>query len=117
MDIKPDWTKPFLLEQKVADLISNQWKHGCNFDKRGASWLVHSLNERILKIDLELIPLLPPMMHKGAEYKAPFKLNGQPKAFVQKYMDIHGLTGEDVSGPFSAVWYTPFDPGKTSRCT
>lgn len=115
MDIKPDWTKPFLLEQKVADLISNQWKHGCNFDKRGASWLVHSLNERILKIDLELIPLLPPMMHKGSEYKAPFKLNGQPKAFVQKYMDIHGLTGEDVSGPFSAVWYTPFDPGKTSR--
>lgn len=115
MDIKPDWTKPFLLEQKVADLISKQWKHGCNFDERQARWYVHVLTEKILKIDLELVPLLPPMQHKGTEYKAPFKMNGQPKVFVQKYMDTHGLTLDEVSGPFSAVWYTPFDPGKTSR--
>lgn len=115
MDIKPDWTKPFLLEQKVADLISKQWKHGCNFDERQARWNVHLLTEKILKIDLELVPLLPPMQHKGTEYKAPFKMNGQPKVFVQKYMDTHGLSLDEVSGPFSAVWYTPFDPGKTSR--
>lgn len=115
MDIKPDWAKPFLLEQNVADIISQQWKHGCNFDRRKASWLVHVLNERILKIDHELVPLLPPMQHTGSEYKAPFKLNGQPKVFVQKYMDNHGLTVDEVSGPFSAVWYTPFDPSKTSR--
>lgn len=115
MDIKPDWAKPFLLEQKVANIISRQWKHGCNFNRAKAQWLIHVLNERILNIDFELVPLLPPMQHIGTEYKAPFKLNGQPKVFVQKYMDAKGLTLDEVSGPFTALWYTPFDPGKTDR--
>lgn len=115
MEIDFNWEKPFLMEQKVAHIISQQAKHGTNFDHRKASWFVHILTERILNIDLELIPLLPTMMHKGTEYKAPFKLNGQPKVFVQKYMDTHGLSPDDVGGPFSAVWFTPFDPSKTDR--
>lgn len=115
MDIKPDWVKPFLLEQKVADLISQQWKHGCNFNAQKAKWLIHVLTEQILKIDLELVPMLPPMRHVGTEYKAPFKLNGKPKVFVEKYMNIQGLTLDEVQGPFTALWYTPFDPGKTDK--
>lgn len=115
MEITTSWEKPFQLEQKVAHIISQQAKHGCNFNHRNASWFVHILTERILNIDKVLVPLLPVMMHKGTEYKAPFKLNGQPKVFVQKYLDTHGLAAEDIGGPFSAVWFTPFDPSKTSR--
>lgn len=115
MEINSDWKKPFLLEQKVAHIISQQAKHGTNFDHRKASWYIHVLSERILNIDLELIPLLPVMMHKGTEYKAPFKLNGQPKVFVKNYMDKMGLTLDEVDGPFSAVWFTPFDPSKSDR--
>ena len=115
MEITSSWDKPFQLEQKVAHIISQQAKHGCDFNSRNAHWYVHLLTERILNIDLQLVPTLPPMMHKGTEYKAPFKLNGQPKVFVKKYMDAHGLKDEEVGGPFSAVWFTPFDPGKTDR--
>lgn len=108
-----DWVKPFLMEQKVADIISDQAKHGCNFDVRMANWYVHVLTERILKIDIELIPRLPMMMNKANNhYKKPFKLNGQFMSYVQKYCDRVGLKREEVGGPFTPVWYTPFDPSK-----
>lgn len=115
MEITTGWEKPFLLEQQVAHLISQQAKHGCNFDIRSAKWYVHLLTERILLIDQKIIPLLPPMMHKGTEYKDPFKLNGKPKVFVQRYMDAHDLSPDDVGGPFTALWFTPFDPSKTDK--
>ena len=115
MNIEVDWVKPFLLEQKVANIISHQSKDGCNFNVRQCNWNIHILNERISNIDIELIPMLPVMMHKGTEYKAPFKMNGQPKVFVQRYLDLHGVDPSVVGGPFTAVWFTPFDPGKTAR--
>lgn len=115
MDINPGWEKPFLLEQQTAHIISQQAKHGCNFDRKKAQWYIHVLTERILNIDFQLIPNLPPMQHKGTEYKAPFKLNGQPKVFVKRYMDAHGLSDDEVGGPFTAVWWTPFDPSKTDK--
>ncbi|MCS5737262.1 hypothetical protein, partial [Herbiconiux daphne] len=30
-------------------------------------------------------------------------------------MDSQGLTEEEVCGPFTALWYTPFDTGKTDK--
>lgn len=115
MNITCDWKEPFLLEQKVSYIISNQAKHGCNFDERKAKWFVHVLTEKILKIDIELIPMLPVMLHKGSTYNAPFKMNGKPKAFVQRYMDNHDLSEDIIGGPFSGVWFTPFDPSKSAR--
>lgn len=110
-----DWKQAFLIEQRVAHAISKQAKHGCNFDIRSAHWHVFSLTEQILKIDFELVPLLPMMFTKGNEYKAPFKLNGQPKAFVQKYCEKVGLNPDDLAGPFTAVGWEPFDTGKSAR--
>jgi len=48
MNIDYDWEKPFLLEQKVANIISGQAKHGTNFNRTKASWYVHILTEKIL---------------------------------------------------------------------
>lgn len=115
MNTNTDWTNPFLLEQKVAHMISQQAKHGCNFNMRDARWHVFSLTEKITRIDAVLVPLLPAMMVKGSEYMKPFKMNGSPKAFVQKYMDKVGLTNEEVVGAFTAIQFVPFDTGKTAK--
>lgn len=115
MNLEADWEKPFLLEQKVAHIISQQAKHGTSFDRQKASWYVHVLTEKILNIDFELIPLLPEMMHKGTSYKKPFKLSGKPMAYVEKYANSVGLPIDYIDGPFSAVWWTPFDPSKSDK--
>lgn len=110
-----EWNSPIKLEFKVADIISQQAKHGCNFKKSRAAFLVHRLNEQILNIDLKLVPMLPPMFNKGSTYNKPFKLNGQFQKWPGIYAESQGITKEEVCGPFTAVWYSPFDPGKTSR--
>ncbi|MGL4353207.1 MAG: DNA polymerase [Aeromonas popoffii] len=109
------WKNAFLLEMRIADIISKQAKYGTQFNKRNAKWYIHVLTEKILKIDLELVPLLPQMLNKGTEYKKPFKLNGQFMKFPGEYCARQGLERSEVGGPFTALWYTPFDPGKTAR--
>lgn len=109
------WKNPFLLEMKTADIISRQAKHGTEFNRRSAQWLIHTLNEKVCIIDSELIPLLPKMMNKGTEYRKPFKLNGDFSKWPGEYAARHGLLRSEVGGPFTALWYTPFDPGKNSR--
>lgn len=109
------WKNPFLLEMKVADIISRQAKHGTEFNYRSAQWIIHTLNEKISRIDSVLIPLLPRMMNKGTEYRKPFKLNGDFAKWPGEYCERQGLLRSEVGGPFTALWYTPFDPGKVSR--
>lgn len=109
------WKNPFLLEMKIADIISRQAKHGTQFNERNAHWHIHVLTERILKIDKELVPLLPAMMNKGTEYKKPFKLNGQFMKFPGDYAARVGLERQEVGGPFTAIWYTPFDTSKSAK--
>ncbi|MGL5016205.1 MAG: hypothetical protein ACRC6V_18295, partial [Bacteroidales bacterium] len=109
------WKNPFLLEMKVADIISRQAKHGTEFNYRRAQFIIHTLNERVAKIDSVLVPLLPRMMNKGTEYRKPFKLNGDFAKWPGDYAERQGLLRSEVGGPFTALWYTPFDPGKTAR--
>lgn len=109
------WESPFLLESRVAQIISQQGKQGCNFNKRKAAFGVYVLTERITRIDVELIPQLPQMMNKGSTFKKPFLKSGKFSKYAQQYADEHGLKREDVGGPFTRVWYTPFDPSKNDR--
>ncbi|UZV39673.1 DNA polymerase [Trabzonvirus APT65] len=110
-----DWKSPFLLEMKVADLISRQAKYGTQLNKRNAQWYIHLLTERIVHIDHQLIPLLPKMLNKGSEYKKPFKLNGDFSKFPGEYANRVGLLRSEVGGPFTCIWYTDFDPGKVAK--
>ncbi|MGL5013638.1 MAG: DNA polymerase [Bacteroidales bacterium] len=109
------WKTPFLLEMKIADIISKQAKHGVQFNSRNAKWNVHVLSEKIVNIDKVLIPLLPKMLNKGTEYKKPFKLNGQFMKYPGEYCERQGLQRNEVGGPFTALWYTNFDPSKNGK--
>lgn len=112
---KSEWEDAFLLESRVAQIISTQAKHGCNFDRKKASFGIHILTERIINIDKKLIPMLPPMMNKGNAFAKPFLKSGKFTKFVQAYADQHELTREEIGGPFTRVWYTPFDASKTEK--
>lgn len=106
---------PFIVEMSVADIISKQAKHGVSFNGRNARWYVHLLNEIIVNIDKDLIPLLPKMRVDGSSYARPFKKNGQLQKWPQEYCDRVGLTREDIGGPFTCVEYVDFDPSKDAR--
>lgn len=110
-----DWVNPYKLELKVADISSRQAKHGTNFKLRNALWHIHSLSDKIINLDKVMVPLLPKMMNKGNTYKKPFKINGQFQKWPGLYAESVGLKREEVGGPFTPVWYTPFDPSKSDR--
>lgn len=109
------WENPFLLEMKCAQIISSQAKHGVNFNRRKAQFGIHILKERIVNIDKVLVPLLPPMFNTGTSYKKPFLISGKLSKSVQVYSDKHGLDTSSIGGPFTAVWYTPFDTSKIAK--
>ena len=110
-----DWSKAFTLEMNVADIISQQSKRGVQFDKKKAAWHVYELSEKIVNIDIELIPLLPKMLNVGSTYQRPFTTAGKLQKYPQLYADKMGLTREEIGGPFSCVWYTDFDCSKTDK--
>jgi hypothetical protein len=111
-----DWSEAFKLEMKVAHIISEQGRNGCNFDSRAAHWHNFVLREEIVNIDKELVPQLPMMRNQAkSHYKKPFKISGKLMPYVQVYADRVGLDRSEVCGPFTPVWYTPFNPGKVSR--
>lgn len=110
-----DWSNSFKLEMKCANIVSQQAKHGTQFNTQRAQWCIHSLSEKIVLIDKVMIPLLPEMLNKGTSYKKPFKLNGDFSKYPGEYAASVGLERSEVGGPFTAVWYTPFDPSKADR--
>jgi hypothetical protein len=69
----------------------------------------------MVNLDKELIPLLPKMMNTGTSYKKPFLLSGRFMKWPGLYCEGVGLKRSEVGGPFTAVWYTDFDPGKVAK--
>ncbi|AUG88511.1 DNA polymerase [Vibrio phage Vp_R1] len=55
------------------------------------------------------------MMNKGNAFKKPFLKSGKFSKYAQLYADAVGLERSEVGGPFTRVWYTPFDPSKTAK--
>lgn len=106
---------PFKVEMLVSDIISKQAKHGVKFNGRNARWFSHVITEKIVNIDIELIPLLPKMRVDGTSYRKPFKANGELSKFPKLHCDRVGLTREEIGGPFTAIEYVDFDPSKGQR--
>ena len=102
-------------ELQVAELMDRQERHGVNFNKPRASFLIHRLTEEILKVDMELVPQLPLMMHKADAYAKPFLKSGKVAKWPLLYCETHGIDPDHIGGPFSRIWFTPFDPSKTDR--
>lgn len=109
------WLNGFLCETGVAESISNQAKHGVNFNKRLAHWLVFSTSEKILELDRLAVPQMPKMMNVGNPFNKPFLKSGKLQKWVAVYCDAQEIPHEDIGGPFTRVWYTDFDMSKTDR--
>ena len=108
-------SQAYWCELQVAELMDRQERHGVNFNAPRARFLVHRLTEEILKVDTELIPQLPMMMHKADAYAKPFLKNGKVAKWPALYCSVHGIDPDTIVGPFSRIWFTPFDPSKTDK--
>ncbi len=103
------------VELEVARIISEQGRHGVAFNKERAQFLIHLLDEMIVHTDILAVPQLPKLMVTEGEYLKPFKKNGQLQQYVLEYIKKTGDMGmtQHICGPFSKVYFTPFDMGKT----
>lgn len=110
---KVDWKEAYLVESKVADIMSRQEKRGVWFDKQRAQWYIHLLTERILRIDLIAVPQMPKMLRVTGNISKPFKKNGQPSVACEKWLAANGMKLESIGGPFTGIAFDPFDLGKT----
>lgn len=113
MAMKVDWRQAYLVESKVADIMSRQEKKGVWFDTQRAQWNIHLLTERILQIDLEAVPQMPKLLRITVNMSKPYKKNGQPSIKCEKWLEENGIPKEVVGGPFTGIAFDPFDLGKT----
>lgn len=104
-----DWSRSILAEHRVADIIARQERRGVYFDTQRAKWYIHLLTERILKIDIVAVPLMPKRVIQGRTYNKPFKKNGDLSVAASKWVQESGVV---VSGPFSTFTIDDFDFGK-----
>ena len=104
-----DWSRSILAEHRVADIIARQERRGVYFDTQRAKWYIHLLTERILKIDIVAVPLMPKRVIQGRTYNKPFKKNGDLSVAASKWVQEFGVV---VSGPFSTFTIDDFDFGK-----
>ena len=106
---------PYWCELQVARIMDAQEQHGVNFNRQRAGFLVYQLSEEILKVDCQAIPQLPLMMHKADAYAKPFLKSGKLAKWPALYCETHGINPDHIAGPFSRIWFTPFDMSKTDK--
>lgn len=107
------WLQALEAEHTVAHIMSSQAKRGVYFNKTRASWFVHVLTERILRIDLEAVPQMPKMIEACGAFSRPFLKSGAPNKRLVAHWENYGHF--EVSGPFTAIRFSDFDLGKTAR--
>ena len=90
-----DWSRPYSMEVKLADLTLRQELFGFELDQKLAQENIEDLTRKMQEISLRVNPLLPPKkMTKGAvsEFIPPkikFKKNGEISAVFQRWLDKH----------------------------
>ena len=107
------WLQALEAEHKVASIMSSQAKHGVYFNRKQASWYVHVLTERILRIDLVAVPQMPKVAVACGTFSRPFLKSGAPNKRLLAHWENYGHF--EVSGPFTAIRFDEFDLGKTAK--
>lgn len=93
-----DWSRPYSMEIKLADLTTRQAHFGFAFNTKLAEQNLAELNSMMQAIAAKVNPLLPPKPLSKLEldkYTPPvrrFKANGEPSAFLLKFCEKHGMT-------------------------
>lgn len=89
------WKEPFLLESRVADIITRQEHRGFNFNKEMAEFAVQDLDEKLATREEKIEPVLPPKEATKAYLKTfippknQFKKNGELTSHMEKFVDKH----------------------------
>lgn len=92
---KHDWSEPYFMELKLADLTLKQELFGFAFDKEKARKNIEELSAMMQTIQAKVNPLLPVKMMTKSELstytlpKVRFKKNGEMSSHMQKFLDKH----------------------------
>ena len=91
----------FYCESKIAEIHQRQVEHGVCFDNRKAHWYVHILNERMLKLYLNIKRYLSynPTSPNGQKSTKPFTKSGDYNSVTKKWF----MNPEQVGGEFCKV--------------
>lgn len=105
------------LEHDIARIITEQESNGFFFDSDSAMRYLHVLNGLVADIDRRIgFPNYKETV-PGREVRTPFRMDGQVKSDIKKYLGIAGFGDGandcDVVGPFCKVSYTEFNPEST----
>ena len=89
------WKDPFILESRVADIITRQEHRGFKFDLEKAEWAIHDLDAKMEERKNKAEPVLPPKpATKGylkdfMPPKTQIKKNGEPSSNLLKFAEKH----------------------------
>lgn len=100
-----NWDKAIQLEHDVRRIITEQEHAGVNFNLPRAVELITTLDDKIQRIDDELLPNLPKSCKPwGTTISKPFKNNGQPlKRVVDWFDQFDDCSSDMVAGPFTRL--------------
>ena len=90
------WAEPFILEQRVADIITRQEHRGFKFNLEQAEHNIKDLDAKMEERRIEAEPILPAKPATKGYLKAfmppklQFKKNGEPTSTLLKFAEKHG---------------------------
>lgn len=90
-----NWSKPYSMEVKLADLALKRELFGMDFDVQLAHNNIKELTEIMQNIAVKVDPLLPDKQMPKTEYssyippKVRFKKNGEVSSHMQKFLEKH----------------------------
>lgn len=116
------WQDALTLEHCVRDLVTRQSHRGFWFDKALADANVRDLDEKMEEIRQTVEPLLPPKLMGATKIKdfmppkRQFKMNGEPHASLEKFVEKHGGKLEEKESGWTATiygkeWKLPLEQG------
>lgn len=90
-----NWSKPYSMEVKLADLALKRELFGMDFDVQLAQKNIEELTKLMQNIAVKVDPLLPEKQMPKTEYssyippKVRFKKNGEVSSHMQKFLEKH----------------------------
>lgn len=115
-----DWSEAFRIEHEFATILEKQSRTGIFFDKKKAEECILDLEERIYKIDQEILPKLPSELVKlySVPIKEPFLKTGEYNKRTRDYIDeaYRAYWKDDIiGGPFNRIRFETFDLNSTTK--
>ena len=99
------WTEALAIEQRVQEIVYEQETTGVVFDRDRASFLMHTVREKLLELYREIRPHLHPVYTKWSSVVKVYKADGE---YTKRYLNL----GIEATGSFCRVDWVEPDIGK-----